>query len=150
MSAHALPLLVYFSFFRLCTGIVLRLQTLLHLKTNTMTKHSLIVLLGAYFLLITLATSAQTPEPKVPRWVPTKGYWVIESNIHTPKQSTVFFYNNDGVMVYKEAVEGRRLKVENRSTRLHLAYVLQHSITAWEKNRPLAQDQQLMARRPND
>jgi hypothetical protein len=115
-----------------------------------MTKHSLIVLLGVYFLLITLVTSAQTTDTKVPRWVPSKGFWVIESNIHTPKHATVYFYNNDGVLVYQEAVQGRRLKVENRSTRLHLAFVLQHSLNAWEKNRPLAGDQQLMARRLDD
>ena len=115
-----------------------------------MTKHALILLIGAYLLLLTLVASAQKGEPNVPRWIPSKGYWVIESNIHTPRQSTVYFYNNEGTLVYKEAVQGRRLKVENRSTRLHLAYVLQHSLTAWEKNRPLTDDQQLMARRPND
>src|SRR5215203_5134747 len=110
-----------------------------------MTKHSLTLLFGFNLLLITFITSAQTGKAHVPRWIPSKGYWVIESNIHTPKQSTVYFYNNEGTLVYKEAVEGRRLKVENRATRLHLAFVLQHSLTAWEKNRPLAQDQQLMA-----
>ena len=62
-----------------------------------------------------------------------KGYWIIESNIHVPKQYTVRFYNNDQVMVYKEEVKGVHLKVEKRKVKMHLKRVLETALVAWNK-----------------
>lgn len=126
-----------------------RVQTSFHQKTYTMAKTFLIVLLSVYLLLLTFIASAQPASPKLPRWVTDKGFWVVESNLHTPKQSTVFFYTNDGVLVYKEAVVGRRINVQRKHTRIHLTSVLEQSVRAWEKNQALQENQQWLARRLN-
>ncbi|AXY76805.1 hypothetical protein D3H65_23650 [Paraflavitalea soli] len=76
-----------------------------------------------------------TPAPATPRWVSEKGYWVVESNVHVPKQYTVRFYNNDQVMVYKEEVQGVVLKLQRRRVKMNLKKVLETAVLAWEKQR---------------
>lgn len=147
MSACARPFFVYFFPLALLSGIVLRVHTCFHLKTNTMTKKSLI--LGVYMLLLSLVGAAQTHPTQLPRWVPRSGFWVVESNVHTPRQSTVYFYTNDGTLVYKEAVTGQRLNLKHKALRIHLADVLEQSLTAWEKNKTPNENQQWIARRLN-
>ncbi|WP_315819272.1 hypothetical protein [Paraflavitalea speifideaquila] len=89
------------------------------------------------FLLIDQATAfaqeEDTPVPITPRWVSAKGYWVVESNVHNPKQYTIRFYNNDQVMVYKEQVQGITLKLEKRKVKMNLKRVLDAAVLAWEK-----------------
>lgn len=114
-----------------------------------MTKKSLILLLSIYLLLLALVGSAQTIPAKPPRWVPKEGFWVVESNIHTPRQSTVYFYTNDGTLVYKEAITGQRLNLKHKALRIHLADVLEQSLTAWEKSKVSHENQQWIARRLN-
>ena len=53
-------------------------------------------------LILHTALFAQDKARDTPEWVSDKGWWVVESNIHTPKKHIVYFYNNDGVLVYKE------------------------------------------------
>ena len=112
-----------------------------------MAKKSLVVLLGIFFLLLTLLASAQSPAPGSPRWASEKGYWIVESNIKTPMQSTVYFYNNDGVLVYKEKVEGVRLRMQQKKTLIRLTSVLEQSISAWEKERKSQENQQWVVSR---
>ena len=114
-----------------------------------MTKKFLIVLLGGCLLLLTLPGTAQTSPTKLPRWVPRNGFWVVESNIHTPKQSTVYFYTSDGTLVYKEAITGQRLNLKHKALRIHLADVLEQSLTVWEKSKVPHENQQWIARRLN-
>lgn len=78
-------------------------------------------------------TSSSTTAPATPRWVSEKGYWIVESNIHVPKQYTVRFYNNDQVMIYKEEIKGVALKVETRKVKMHLKRVLETALAAWSK-----------------
>ena|SRR5687767_9024632 len=86
-------------------------------------------------LMIQAATFAQGNARVSPDWVSEKGWWVIESNIHTPKQHIFYFYNNDGVLVYKEKIEGMRINTTKRTTRLQLKQVLETSVLTWEKQR---------------
>jgi hypothetical protein len=74
----------------------------------------------------------QTPAP---RWVSDKGYWVVEGNIHTPLNHTVWFYNNDDVLIYKEVVTGIKLNAAKRKVKMKLKKVLEASVVAWEKRR---------------
>jgi hypothetical protein len=64
--------------------------------------------------------------------ISAKGYWVIENNIKTPKSNTIYFYNNDNVMVYKEKIEGIKLNTNKRKTLLKLKSALEQSVVAWE------------------
>ena len=55
-------------------------------------------------ILIQTIALAQDHARVSPDWVSEKGWWVVESNIHTPKQHVIYFYNNDRVLVYKEKI----------------------------------------------
>lgn len=75
----------------------------------------------------------QAKAPATPRWVSEKGYWIVESNIHVPKQYIVRFYNNDHTLVYKEEIKGMTLKLERRKVKMHLKQVLEAALYAWTK-----------------
>lgn len=64
------------------------------------------------------------------RWVSEKGYWVMESNIHTSKTCTFYFYNNDNLLVYTEKVEGGQVNIKKRATLKKLKKVLDNSLLA--------------------
>ena len=76
----------------------------------------------------------------VPEWVPAKGYWVVESNKKTPKQSIIYFYNDESILVYKEKVEGVRLKANKEKVKFHLKKVLETALTAWEQQQKPTED----------
>lgn len=82
-------------------------------------------------LLMHVAALAQ--DRRTPSWVSDKGWWVVESNIHTPKRHIVYFYNNDGVLVYKEKIEGLRLNPAKQAIKIQLKQVLETSVLTWEK-----------------
>ena len=75
------------------------------------------------------------------------GFWVIENNIKTPRQSTVFFYNNDNILVYKETISGKRLNVKRKKVVRQLNGVLHQSLLAWHKEQVLRQDLRLVQSR---
>jgi hypothetical protein len=89
-------------------------------------------------ILISAGLFAQPPRakagkarPGVPAWVSEKGYWVVESNIHSPYRHTVFFYNNDNVLMYKESLEGVKLNAEKRKVKMKLKKALETSALVW-------------------
>jgi len=69
--------------------------------------------------------------------VPENGYWVIESNKHTPKESVVRFYNLDNVLLYQENVSGKKIKVNNNHTRQALNSTLQLALQGKLHNEPI-------------
>ena len=86
---------------------------------------SLFFVIGA--LLFTTVTKAQS-APKPPKWMSHKGYWVIESNIKTPKKATVYFYNNNHKLVHKENIDGKRLNTNRRAVCKRLEAILVQSV----------------------
>lgn len=58
-----------------------------------------LIITGIIGLLMQTAVFAQDNTGVSPEWVSEKGWWMVESNIHSPKQHTVYFYNNVGVLV---------------------------------------------------
>lgn len=92
-------------------------------------------------------TTAQTTAPAPPRWASEKGYWVVESNIHIPKQYTIRFYNNDQVMVYKEEMKGVKLKIDRRKTKMHLKQVLETAVLAWNRQHEVKENEGWVATR---
>ena len=91
--------------------------------------------------------SAQQDEQQtaIPKWVSDKGYWVVESNIHTPKNSIVYFYNLNNVLVYKEKIEGLKIKLNKKKVLLRLKNVLEQSISAWEEKHIAKENEMLVA-----
>ncbi|HEY1200932.1 MAG TPA: hypothetical protein VGE79_08125 [Niastella sp.] len=94
-------------------------------------------------LLHTAVIAQNKPRP-VPEFASSKGWWMIESNIHSPKQHIVYFYNIDGVMVYKEKLEDVRLNPQKRKTQMQLKQVLEATIVAWEKEHKVVENETLV------
>jgi hypothetical protein len=69
----------------------------------------------------------------VPEWASAKGWWVVETATRSPKQQIVYFYNREGVLVYKEKLDGIRLNPEKRKTKMHLKQALEAAVVGWEK-----------------
>jgi hypothetical protein len=101
------------------------------------------------FLTVSLSSFAQDDEQaeiRIPRWISDKGYWVVESNVKTPYQSVIHFYNNDNVLVYREKVEGVKVNLNRNRTKMKLKKILEQSIVAWDKTHLSPQDQQWVTR----
>ena len=94
---------------------------------------SLIIL--ALFSIGSLAQQQRKTQPSIPKWVSDKGYWIIQSNIHTPLDHIVSFYNNDHVLLYKEALKGVKLNTEKRKVKMRLKKVLEAAVIAWERKK---------------
>lgn len=83
--------------------------------------------------LISIGLFAQQPfqqerRPKFPGWVSEKGYWVVESNIHSPLDHVVSFYTNDNQLIYKETLTGVKLNPEKRKVKMKLKKILESAI----------------------
>jgi hypothetical protein len=95
-------------------------------------------------LMIQAPAFAQDKPTISPEWVSEKGWWMVESNIHTPKQHIVYFYNNDGLLVYKEKIEGMRLKPEKRGTKMRLKKALETAVLTWEQQHQVKENESLV------
>ena len=93
---------------------------------------------------IQAAIFAQDKPRNAPEWVSEKGWWVVESNIHAPKQHIVYFYNNDGVLVYKEKIDGLRINPSKKITKMQLKQVLETTVLAWENQHQLKENEALV------
>lgn len=80
-----------------------------------------------------LAQETTTGRP-IPKWVSDKGYWQVVSNIKDPKNFMIYFFNNEGVLVYHEKVEGVKLDLKKKKTLMRLKRALEQSIVAWENH----------------
>lgn len=100
-----------------------------------------------FFLIIaSLSSFAQeeTPKCKAGHYTSDKGYWVIESNVKSPKNSTIYFYTTQDQLVYKETVEGTRININRKKVLLRLKNVLEQSVLTYEQNHKATQDQMLV------
>ncbi len=94
-----------------------------------------LVLLLILTVHISFAQDDETPSvQRTPRWISEKGYWVVESNVKTPYNSIIHFYNNDNVLVYREKVDGVKINLNRSRTKMRLKKILEQSIVAWQKN----------------
>ncbi len=96
-------------------------------------KTLMMLVLFATTSVIAVAQKNETAVKATPKWISDQGYWVIESNISSPKTSTVNFYNNANVLIYSERVEGVKLNIKKHQTCMRLKKVLDKSLIAWEK-----------------
>jgi hypothetical protein len=100
-------------------------------------KHASIFII-LFFSLLSMA-QAQAAS-KTPKWLSGKGIWVIESNIKTPKNATIYFYNNNRELIYKEVVTNKKINTERVSVRKKLESVLVQAVTAWEKEKTVKEN----------
>lgn len=57
-----------------------------------------------------------------------KGFWVVESNIRTPKSQIVLFYDDTSRVVYKETIAGKKIPYHRRAMQKKLNQVLAYVI----------------------
>ena len=107
-----------------------------------MKKHFTLSILTVVFACAACTCSAQKEKPA---WVSDKGYWVLESNVNNPKSNIVYFYNLAHVLVYKEKVEGVKIKLKKTKILLHLKEVLEQSIANWEVRHVTNENEMLVA-----
>ena len=105
-------------------------------------------LLLSFFSVAVFAQSeeeaTETTVNPTPKWVSEKGYWVVESNIHTPKVSIIYFYNNDNVLLYKENVNGMVINLKKRRVKMGLKKVLEQSVLAFNQKQKAAENEMLV------
>jgi hypothetical protein len=118
------------------------------IKTLAMKQKTKMWIAAATLSFISLCSFAQQEEQQTtqaPRWVSEKGYWVVETNIHTPLDQTIWFYNNDNLLVYKETLNGVRLNLSKRKVRMKLKKILEDSIASWQANKVTEQNKHYVA-----
>jgi hypothetical protein len=113
-----------------------------------MKKHFTLFVLALLFAGFCFAQEEEsTPSQKsvVPKWVSSKGYWVVEGNVHTPKSNVIYFYTTDNVLVYKEKVEGMKIKVAKAKVCMKLKTALEQAVTLWEATHIAKENETLVA-----
>lgn len=106
-----------------------------------------------YLVLISMllftgaACFAQDEEQNItpPKWICNKGYWVVESNVNTPRNSIIYFYNKENTLIYKERIEGMKINVKRTKHLMCLKKVLQASSVAWEKEPRVRENEMLVS-----
>jgi hypothetical protein len=73
-----------------------------------------------------------------------KGYWVTEAE-KKPARYTLYFYNNQNVLVYKEEI-GQKLNIKKAWVRKLLKEVLEQSVAIHEKKLAESERQTVAAR----
>ena len=86
------------------------------------------------------ALKRSTTKPRMPGWVSEKGYWVVETNIHSPKTHIVRFYNNESELMYKETIAGVKMNPENRRVKMKLKKALETAAAIWSDDKSLVSD----------
>jgi len=87
----------------------------------------------------------QEKSQHFPKWISTEGYWQVVSNIKTPKNNVVYFFNNENVVIYKENINGMKLKLNKRKTLQRLKTALDEALQAWAKNKMFRDNDVLIA-----
>lgn len=95
-----------------------------------MKKH-LYSLLIVLFFAASFSASAQAQKARA-KCISPLGYWVVQGNKNTPLHNTVYFYNNQNLLVYSEKLDGVKMNINKRKTLLKLKSALEQAIVAWQ------------------
>ena len=98
-----------------------------------MKKFLIPVLTIATYLFSQSVQAQNCPEKSPVSWACATGYWVVESNKHTPRESVIFFYNNNHKLVGREEIKNQRLKLGRKKTLEQLKTSLEQAIARYEK-----------------
>ena len=85
------------------------------------------------FLIIAAAANAQEPTTTKAPWISDKGYWNTESNIHDPLNHIIRFYTNDGRLFHTEKLNGVKLDIDKRKTKMKLKKALEQTLELYSK-----------------
>ena len=82
---------------------------------------------------------------RLPKYISENGFWVVETNLHQPKSNIVYFYNNNNELLYKEKVEGLKLRLNKWRVKMNLKKVLDQSLLAYEQQKKSRENEMLVA-----
>jgi len=94
---------------------------------------SLTVIIVACFSFVFI--NAQTVRTKPVPWVSEKGYWMLESDLHTPLKHIIRFYNNDNILVHTENLVGVKLNINKRNVKIKLKKALEETLILCEQHK---------------
>jgi len=101
-------------------------------------KKTIAVCIAVLLVLVSFHSFSQQGYHKIPAWVSEKGYWVVERNIHTPRQCIIRFYNNDNVLVGTKEITGTKLKLNRKKTKIQLKSMLEAGLLQWARRQEAA------------
>jgi hypothetical protein len=58
----------------------------------------------------------------------SKGTWVVESNVMSPKIQVIKFYNSRQELIYQEEVKNKRIRIEKERVRRSLDKALNYAL----------------------
>lgn len=58
----------------------------------------------------------------------SKGTWVVESNVMSPKVQVIKFYNSRQELIYQEEVKNKRIRIEKERVRKSLDKALNYAL----------------------
>lgn len=79
-----------------------------------------------------------------PKWVSAHGYWVVESNLNSPGNQTIFFYALNNELMYRETLTGTTLKLRRRKVKIKLKKALEQVYAEWENKKVFHENQSLV------
>jgi len=71
---------------------------------------------------------------------PSKGFWVVESNIHVPGKCVVYFYNDQQQLIYQENVENKKINVSRKKTQKQLNGILDKALASYAAKQAASTD----------
>lgn len=84
-------------------------------------------------LTLLLAYSVHTALGQIPLQTVSRGTWVVESNLKTPKGQVIKFYNTNLELIYQESVTNRKVRYEKERIRRALDKTLQLALNNEER-----------------
>lgn len=66
----------------------------------------------------------------------SKGTWVVESNVMSPKVQMIKFYNSRQELIYQKEVKNKRIRIERERVRRSLDKALNYALVNGKKIEP--------------
>ncbi|MFN4313622.1 MAG: hypothetical protein ACK4E0_04960 [Chitinophagaceae bacterium] len=86
----------------------------------------------AALIIAVLSSTAQAQNTvRTPDWVCESGYWVVESNLQSAREQTIFFYNDQNLLIGKESIVGKKLKLHKPRVLRFLKKELESKLQNW-------------------
>src|SRR6185312_2626680 len=97
-----------------------------HLKT--------MMVLSSVFLISIFVSAQGNKTTPVNTWM-EKGYWVVESNVHSPLINIIYIYSNNDSLIYKEKIEGMKINIKKHAVRKKLDKVVAITLFAFSNQK---------------
>jgi hypothetical protein len=77
-------------------------------------------------IIVAISGAAHAQEKKE---IPDFANWVVESNIKTPREAVIKFYNEKQELIYQEKITGKKIKIEKPKVQKAFNDVLNQLLT---------------------